>query len=79
MIFVNAVARKLSAEEKDVALFLADEYWAPKQEWRFWEYLSPEIAVLEKHQWPDLIALSVALGAYMDGSDILKRILGSLG
>jgi hypothetical protein len=79
MILANAVAVKLSAGEKDVALLLADEYWAPTQEWRFWEYISPDIVVLQRQPWPDPMALSLALDAYTKDSDTLKRFLGSLG
>jgi len=79
MILSNAVAVKLFAGEKDVALLLADEYWAPTQEWRCWEYINPDIVVLERQPWPDLMALPLALAAYTKDSDILKQFLGTLG
>ena len=79
MILAKAVAVRLSTGEKDVAILLTDEYWAPTQEWRCWEYISPDIAVLDRQPWPDSIALSIALAAYTKDSDILKRFLCSLG
>ena len=78
MVLVGATAVKLSQGQTDIALLLADEYWEPKQEWKFWEYISPEITILREEAWPHLTALSEALETYVRDSDNLKRFVSGL-
>lgn len=54
MCLVDAIAKELSKDRVNLAEALADEYWSPTLEWKFWEYLCPEFRLLEQLQWPDL-------------------------
>jgi hypothetical protein len=75
MILVNAVAKKLSEGEANIAGLLAGEYWTPALPWSFWEYISPELTVLEEQPWPGAIELAIAHLAYTADSNLLKRFL----
>jgi hypothetical protein len=78
MVLVSAVALKLSARESNIASWLADEYWTSTKEWKFWEYISPEIVVVEECSWPDGIELAIALQTYSADASLLKRFLAEL-
>lgn len=78
MVLVNAVALKLSEGKTNIAMSLADEYWTSTKDWKFWEYLSPEIVVLPEQPWPDVIELASALQTYTTDSNLLKRFLAEL-
>jgi hypothetical protein len=46
MALVDAILSALRENAIDKAGFLAQEYWTPTQQWRFWEYTSSEISVV---------------------------------
>jgi hypothetical protein len=75
MILVNAVGERLSAGDTEVAELLANEYWRPTRVWKFWEYTSPEIAVIDQAPWPDLMEQSLASLSYQADHRLLKQIL----
>ena len=64
MALVDQIAKALSARDQRRAELLADEYWTPTQEWRFWEYLSKEMKGLGSEPWPDMIRMVTAGAAY---------------
>jgi hypothetical protein len=78
MVLVNAVAVELAGGRTETAMFLADEYWSPKQEWRFWEYTGREITIVAEVPWPDGLALAGPVNAYMRDSEELKHLLSRL-
>jgi hypothetical protein len=78
MVLFSAIARKLAAGQTNTAGLLADEYWAPTQNWSFWEYLWPELTVVAEEHWPDLINVSHALQAYTNDSEMVTRFLTGL-
>lgn len=67
MILVDAVATSLSQGDESLAAKLAEEYWDPTQEWKFWEHLAPEMVVVERMSWPNETALVRAYLAYTMG------------
>jgi len=76
MILVNAINNALAANDAATAKMLATEYWRPTREWRFWEYTTPEIRVVEEVEWPDSMAQSLASMAYQGDDRRLKQMLG---
>jgi len=52
MFLVHVIARKLSEGDENTALKVADEYWTPTQEWKFWEYINPEMVVIGPEACP---------------------------
>ena len=76
MILVNAVNNALLENDVATAEMLATEYWRPTREWKFWEYTTPEIRVVEEVEWPDSMAQSLALMAYQGDNGRLKQMLG---
>ena len=64
MILVDAIAKKVSTGNRQYADKLAAEYWNPTQNWKFWEYISPEIVFVERTSWPDPMLIEQAYLAY---------------
>ena len=62
----------------NIAASVADEYWTPTKEWKFWEYISPEIEVLKELGWPSASELASAIDAYRRDSVLLKRFCADL-
>jgi hypothetical protein len=77
MRLAEAVATKLSEGKDGIAETLAKEYWAPRPEWewKFWEYISPEIEVMAHVPWPITMDRAVAGANYDKDGDTLKRFV----
>jgi hypothetical protein len=79
MCLVDAVTKCLSENQDEITLMVADEYWRPTQEWRFFEYLSREMHVVAQVAWPETVDLTLALEAYSKDREtrdwFLKRLL----
>ena len=52
MCLVESIRKALLSGDTALAEALADEYWSPKQDWRFWEYLGPRIVGATQVDWP---------------------------
>lgn len=78
MCLLDAIASKISKEEEELALGLANEYWTPASNWTFWEYLCPKIVVLEASAWPSSIDRWLAQQTYSADRKIRDALLGSL-
>jgi hypothetical protein len=74
MILVNAIRERLAAGDTAAAELLACEYWQASREWRFWEYTSPEIVVVEQLPWPDTIEQSLASLSYQADAKTLMQM-----
>jgi hypothetical protein len=75
MVLVNAMNIALSENDAATAETLAAEYWRPTREWKFWEYTAPEVRVVEKVEWPDGVAQSLAFMTYQGDDRRLKQML----
>jgi hypothetical protein len=75
MRLAEAVAKKLSEGKNSLAEALAKEYWTPGLEWKFWEYISPEIEVMAQIPWPTPMDRANADATYNNDGDTLKRFV----
>jgi hypothetical protein len=77
MILVNAIDKALVANDLAIAEVLAIEYWKPTKEWKFWEYTTHSIRIVEEVEWPDSMAQALAFMAYQADDARLKQMLRS--
>jgi len=78
MALVNTIDEQLSAAEMDIAAALAAEYWNPTRDWKFWEYIGPQMTVLDQLDWPGTIEHTIALQLYGTDRKLAKELLASL-
>ena len=77
MCLVDAVKKSLASRE--IIKSLVDEYWTPKLDWNYWEYISPQMRIIEQVVRPDDVELSAVLYKYsLDGDEVKKRWLRHL-
>jgi hypothetical protein len=53
MVVAEGVAKLLSQGKLEHATAAAKEYWSPTRDWKFWEYLSPNLKVVGQFSWPE--------------------------
>jgi hypothetical protein len=53
MVVAEGVATLLSHGKLEHAMAAAKEYWRPTRDWKFWEYLSPNLKVVGQLSWPE--------------------------
>lgn len=47
MALVDPIRAALQRDDLEAAEFIAKEYWTPTQPWKFWEYISAEIPLVQ--------------------------------
>jgi len=54
----------------------AEEYWSPTLEWKYYEYLSNQMKIIEILNEPDIIMKSVGNNNYMMDQELRKEVFG---
>ncbi|MCU1300696.1 MAG: hypothetical protein JWQ87_980 [Candidatus Sulfotelmatobacter sp.] len=76
MALIDALLAALREGDIDKAEFLVEEYWTPKQSWKFWEYTSGGISlVAAKIESVDEMAVYIAHQDYAGDRARIKRLL----
>lgn len=79
MFLVDQIAKRLAKGEKAAAVKLAQEYWVPTMDWKFWECLSPDLTVLAEEAWPSVMQLTLAGLTYQGEKKTYEALLSKLG
>jgi hypothetical protein len=78
MVLAEAVAKLLYQGQEEHAIDAASEYCKPTREWKFWEFLSPELEVVGKLSWPEQVSMRAAHLTYQGDTEDCTTFLREL-
>jgi hypothetical protein len=62
------------SQDKGRLQSIISEYWKPTQEWRFWEYLSRRMKIVEIVLAPNTIDMSISQLSYASDCEQAARV-----